>query len=177
MEYREIDFVHGWTIERAVKELHETANDSNKYCGKFNENKLTSDMSLDDAYMLCTGKTLEQFNKEQEESRQRLIQEEEEHKRKIPELSKYWIEEGHKVLSKDKWEMWDKRVPIRLGDLYKGMELGQCLDIIKTVKEKSIQDGIDVMNNLHSGISWGLMKSMIREFCDRGNEFLEQLGE
>lgn len=25
MEYREIDFVHGWTIERAVKELHERA--------------------------------------------------------------------------------------------------------------------------------------------------------
>lgn len=66
---------------------------------------------------------------------------------------------------------------IRLGDLYRGMELGQCLDIIKTVKEKSIQDGIDVMNNLHSGISWELMKSMIREFCDCGNEFLEQLGE
>lgn len=59
MKYREIDFVHGWTIERAVKELHERASDGNKYCGKFNENKLTSDMSLDDAYMLCTEKTLE----------------------------------------------------------------------------------------------------------------------
>lgn len=46
-------------------------------------------MSLDDAYMLCIGKTFDEFNKEQEESRQRLIREEEEHKRKIPELSKY----------------------------------------------------------------------------------------
>ena len=50
--------------------------------------------------------------------------------------------------------MWDKCVPIRLGDLYRGMELGQCLDIIRTVKEKSIQDGIDVMKNQeHSGMS------------------------
>lgn len=74
--------------------------------------------------------------------------------------------------------MWDKCVPIRLGDLYRGMELGQCLDIIRIVKEKSIQDGIDVMKNQgHSGMSWGLMKSMIREFCDCGNEFLVQLGE
>lgn len=178
MEYREIDFCCGWTIERAVKELHERAKDGNKYCGEFNENKLTSDMSLDDAYMLCIGKTFDEFNKEQEESRQRLICEEEEHKRKIPELSKYWIEEGHKVLSKDKWNMWDKCVPIRLNDLYRGMELGQCLDIIKTVKEKSIQDGIEIMKNQgHSGMSWGLIKSMIREFCDCGNEFLEQLGE
>lgn len=105
MEYREIDFCCGWTIERAVKELHERAKDGNKYCGEFNGNKLTSDMSLDDAYILCIGKTFDEFNKEQEESRQRLIREEEEHKRKIPELSKYWIEEGHKVLSKDKWDM------------------------------------------------------------------------
>lgn len=55
--------------------------------------------------MLCTEKTFEQFNKEQEESRQRL--------------SKY----------------------------YQG----------------------------HSGMSWEFINSMIREFCDCGNEFLEQL--
>jgi hypothetical protein len=80
--------------------------------------------------MLCIEKTFEQFNKEQEESRQRLIQEEKEYKRKIPELSKY----------------------------YQG----------------------------HSGMSWELINSMDREFCDCGmvgefcdcgNEFLEQLGE
>ena len=50
--------------------------------------------------------------------------------------------------------------------------------VIKTIKEKSIQDGIEIMKNQgHSGMSWGLMKSMVREFCDCGNEFLEQLGE
>ena len=178
MGYKEIYFAYCWNIERAVEELYERAKDGNKYCGDFNRNKLTSDMSLDDAYMLCTGKTFDEFNKEREESRRRLIQEDEEYKKKIPELSKYWIEEGHKVLSKDKWEMWDKCVSIRLRDLYMGMELGQCLDIIKTVKEKSIQDGIEIMKNQgHSGMSWGLMKSMIREFCDCGNEFLNQLGE
>lgn len=175
MEYKEINFLCGWTIERAVRELHERAKDGNKYCGDFNGNKLTSDMSIDDAYMLCIGQTFEQFTKKQEENRQRL----EEHKRKIPELSKYWIEEGHKVLSEDKWEMWDKCVPIRLGDfLYRGMELGQCLDIIRTVKEKSIQDGIEVMRNQgHSGMSWSLMKSMIKAFCDCGDEFLAQLDD
>lgn len=51
-------------------------------------------------------------------------------------------------------------------------------NLVSTVKEKSIQDGIEIMKNQgHSGMSWGLMKSMIREFCDCGNEFLEQLGE
>ena len=51
----------------------------------------------------------------------------------------------------------DRCVPIRLGDLYEGMELGQCLDIIKTVKDDSIAAGIEVMKNQgHSGMSWGL---------------------
>ena len=101
MEYREINFLCGWTIKQAINELHDRAKDGNNYCGEFNGNKLTSDMSLDDAYMLCIGKTFNDFNKEQEESRQRLIMEDEEYKKKIPELSKYWIEEGHKVLSED----------------------------------------------------------------------------
>ena len=56
------------------------------------------------------------------------------------------------------------------------MELGQCLDIIKTVKDNSIVAGIEVMKNQgHSGMSWGLMKSMIYTFCDCGNEFVEAL--
>lgn len=108
--------------------------------------------------------------------RQDLIRREEEHKKKIPELTKYWIKEGHKVLSQDKWSKWDRCVPIRLGDLYEGMELGQCLDIIKTVKDNSIVAGIEVMKNQgHSGMSWGLMKSMIYTFCDCGSEFVEAL--
>ena len=99
-------------------------------------------------------------------------------KNKIPELTKYWIKEWHKVLSQDKWDEWDRCVPIRLGDLYKGMELGQCLDIIKTVKDNSIVAGIKVMKNQgHSGMSWGLMKSMIKTFCDDGEEFIRELDE
>lgn len=88
------------------------------------------------------------------------------------------MKKGHKVLSKDKWQLWDECVPVRLNDLYEGMELGYCLDIIRTVKEKTISDGIEVMRNQgHSGLSWGLMKSMIKTFCDCGDEFLEQLGD
>lgn len=30
-------------------------------------------------------------------------------------------------------------------------------------------------NQGHSGMSWGLMKSMIYTFCDCGNEFVEAL--
>ncbi|OLA71440.1 MAG: hypothetical protein BHW52_03315 [Ruminococcus sp. 37_24] len=176
-KYIDVDFNCGMTIEEAVKYLHQLSYKTGKdYCGAFNGNTLSSDMTVDEAYIKCIGKTFKEFKDEQEKMRQDLIRREEEHKKKIPELTKYWIKEGHKILSQDKWDEWDRCVPIRLGDLYEGMELGQCLDIIKTVKDNSIVAGIEVMKNQgHSGMSWGLMKSMIYTFCDCGNEFVETL--
>lgn len=179
MEYIEIDFDCGLSIKDSVKLLHSKAEvTGKKYFGEFNGHKLTSDMTVDEAYIKCIGKTFKEFKNEQEKMRQDLIRREEERKKKIPELTKYWIKKGHKVLSQDKWDEWDRCVPIRLGNLYEGMELGQCLDIIKTVKDDSIAAGIEVMKNQgHSGMSWGLMKSMIYTFCDCGNEFVETLDD
>ena len=178
-KYIDVDFNCGMTIEEAVKYLRQLSyKTGNDYCGTFNGNILSSDMTVDEAYVECIGKTFKEFKDEQEKMRQDLIRREEEHKKKIPELTKYWIKEGHKVLSQDKWSEWDRCVPIRLGDLYEGIELGQCLDIIKTIKDNSIVAGIEVMKNQgHSGMSWGLMKSMIYTFCDDGEEFIRELDE
>lgn len=178
-KYIDVDFNCGMTIEEAVKYLRQLSYETSKdYCGTFNGNILSSDMTVDEAYVECIGKTFKEFKDEQEKMRQDLIRIEEDHKKKIPELTKYWIKEGHKVLSQDKWNEWDRCVPIRLGDLYEGMELGQCLDIIKTVKDNSIVAGIEVMKNQgHSGMSWVLMKSMIKTFCDDGEEFIRELDE
>ena len=176
-KYINVDFNCGMTIEEAVKYLRQLSYKTGKdHCGTFNGNILSSNMTVDEAYIKCTGKTFKEFKDEQEKMRQDLIRREEDHKKKIPELTKYWIKEGHKVLSQDKWNEWDRCVPIRLDDLYDGMELGQCLDIIKTIKDNSIGAGIEVMKNQgHSGMSLGLMKSMIYTFCDCGNEFVEAL--
>ena len=48
----------------------------------------------------------------------------------------HWIEEGRKVLSKDKWNKWDEVVPIRAKDLYNGFELDCTLEIQKYLKDK-----------------------------------------
>lgn len=131
-----------------------------------------------EAYTECLGMSYKDWIRHQENQRKELIEKEEKHKKEIPELTDYWIKEGHKVLSEDKWKLWDECVPIRLNDLYEGMELGCCLDIIKRIKEESIEAGIETMRNQgHSGMSWGLMKSMIKAFCDCGDEFLERLGD
>lgn len=94
MEYIKIDFVCGSSIKDSVKLLHSKAEATGKkYFGEFNGHKLTSDMTVDEAYIKCIGKTFKEFKDEQEKMRQDLIRREEEHKKKIPELTKYWIKE------------------------------------------------------------------------------------
>lgn len=60
-----------------------------------------------DTYMLAIGgKAYSQYKKERkerEERRKEYDRWEEEYKTKIPTLTKIWIDEGHKVLSEDKW--------------------------------------------------------------------------
>ena len=79
-------------------------------------------------------------------------------------------------------EYWDKCVPIRLNDLYQGMELGCTLSIIRVMKDKSIS--LDerlvkarrvVDSQGHSGMSASLMFSMLCKFCPDGEKLVEYL--
>ena len=89
------------------------------------------------------------------------------------ELTKEWIEKGNAILSEQYQEKWAKCVPIRLGDLYRGMELGATLDIVKELNagcELEVAKKI-IEGQGHSGMSFGLVCSMVKAFCERGNEF------
>jgi len=170
--YREIEFSPGKNITSAVKKLKSYGE---LVCGSFNGHMLYSDIDdVDSAYIKIIGIT-------KAESDARLLKEHLEyeerkrkHKESIPELTKEWIEKGNFILDDKYYEYWAKCVPIRLGDLYEGMELGCTLDIVKELNSgcelevaKGIIDGQD-----HSGMSFGLVCSMVKSFCDRGNEFV-----
>ena len=74
MKYIEIDFDYGLSIIDSVKLLHSKAEDTGKkYFGEFNGHKLTSDMTVDEAYVECIGKTFKEFQDEREKMRQDLI--------------------------------------------------------------------------------------------------------
>lgn len=88
---------------------------------------------------------------------------------------KHWIEEGHKIIDEKYWKDWDEIVPIRLNDLYHGMELGCCLEIVKVLNDgRDIFDALELMESQnHSGLSWALVRAMVKHFCDRGSVFAE----
>lgn len=177
--YKKIEFYTGCDIAMAVNKLLEYKDKGEYACGEFNGHMLYSDnVTVDSAYLEITGKTKADFDKEREEWRQDYERREQEHKAKIPELSVEWIDKGHKILDEKYWKEWDECVPIRLGDLYHGMELGNCLDIVEALNNncdldeaKKIIDGQD-----HSGMSYGLVRVMIKSFCDRGEEFYTYTG-
>lgn len=143
----------------------------------FNGVVLYSDtVTLDSAYKQITGRSKAEMDALIAEENEKYRREEREHREKIPALTDEWIEKGHKILDEKYWEKWDRCVPIRLDDLYHGMELGCCLEIVEALNNGcELSHALDLMEKQnHSGMSWGLVRSMIYSFCDRGQEFAER---
>ena len=112
-----------------------------------------------------------------QEFRDNYEREQKEHEAQIPSLTKKWREEGHKILKEKYWSAWDEVVPIRLGDLYRGMELKCCLDIVKALNEGCSMDEAKniIEKQNHSGLSFSLVRAMVVAFCDRGTKFADYL--
>ncbi|MFA5298523.1 MAG: hypothetical protein WC389_10005 [Lutibacter sp.] len=172
--YRKIEFGAGDSIERAMKDLARFKERGELVYGEFNGKKLYSDIDdLDSAFKKVTGSTKSEFDAEREKEHLAYEGSKRKHKEAIPELIKEWIEKGKAILAEKYHETWEKCVPIRLGDLYRGMELKATLDIVKELNagcELEVAKGI-IEEQGHSGMSFGLVCSMVKSFCDRGTEF------
>ncbi len=143
-------------------------------CGSFNGQMLYSDVDdIDTAYKKITGKTKAEFDEARQKEHEKYEAEKKKHEEAIPELTKEWIEKGNEILALKYHETWAECVPIRLGDLYRGFELKATLDIVKELNagcELEVAKGI-IEGQGHSGMSFGLVCSMVKSFCDRGAEF------
>lgn len=174
--YSQIKFFAGDTIEEAVNELVSYREKGKLVCGDFNGTTLYSDtVTMDSAYKEITGKTKSKFDDEMKQRQDNYRKIKEEHKEKIPELSKVLMEKGREILTEDKWELWDEIVPIRLAGLYQGMELGNCLDIVSILNNDGTLDEAKekIESQGHSEMSFELVCAMVKELSTRGNEFVE----
>ena len=169
--YREIEFGFGG-IESAVEELKSY---NELVCGSFNGQMLYSDIDdVDSAYVKITGKTKAECDEAARIRHEEYEEQQRKHKESIPDLTKEWIEKGNTILDEKYREDWAKCVPIRLSDLYQGMELKACLDIVIELNNGcSLDEAKSIIENQgHSGMSFSLVCSMVKSFCDRGNEFV-----
>ena len=173
--YRKIEFGAGDSIERAMQDLARFKERGELVYGEFNGQKLYSDIDdLDTAFKKVTGKTKAEFDEERKLENDKYKADQKKHKDAIPELVKEWIEKGNTILDEKYRETWAKCVPIRLDDLYQGMELKCCLDIVIELNNGCTLDEAKAIieSQGHSGMSFGLVCSMVKSFCDRGTEFV-----
>ena len=172
--YKKIEFRLGSDIESAVKELEIYKEKDELVFGNFNNCTLYSDIDdLESAYVKITGKTKDEFDADRKAENDKYKEDQSKHNEAIPELTKKWIEKGNTILDEKYRELWAKCVPIRLEDLYQGMELQMCLDIVSRLNNKCSLDEAKIIieEQGHSGMSFGLVCSMVKSFCDRGTEF------
>lgn len=172
-KYRKIEMWAGSTIDSAITEL---SKHEDLVCIEFNGKTLYSDIDdLDSAYKKITGKTKSEFDEAERQRQAEYELKKQEHEEAIPNLTVEWIEKGKAILDEKHHELWAKIVPVRLGDLYRGMELGACLDIVGQLNKGCELDKAKEMieEQGHSGMSFRLVCSMVKEFCDRGNEFVK----
>jgi len=173
--YRKIEFGAGDSIERAMNDLARFKERGELVYGEFNEQKLYSDIDdIDSAYQKITGKTKAEFDEARQKEHEEYEAEKKRHEQAIPELTKQWIEKGNLILDEKHHELWAKIVPVRLKDLYKGFELGACLDIVRELNAGCVFEKVKttIEGQGHSGMSFALVCSMVKSFCDRGAEFV-----
>ena len=175
---KEIEFLAGSNIDTAWKTLLRESADCGDTCfGMFNGKEIRSTDTLDEAYMKIMGETKEQYDKEMQDWRDEYERKEKEHKDSIPSLVPSYCNRARGVILEDQYDEWDKIVPIRLGDLYHGMELDATLSLCKIMRDESLDYDKrlrkaydEFMNQGHSGMSAGLVAAMLRKFCPDGED-------
>ena len=172
-EYRDITRITiGESIDSVVKRMKSAGE---LVSVEFNGVMLYSDIDdVDSAYKKVTGMTKAELDAETQREREQYLEEERRHKDSIPRLTKEWWVRGCSILDAKYHDSWRKCVPIRLNDLYRGMELGCCLDIVKELNNGCTLESAKkiIEGQGHSGMSFGLVCSMVESFCDRGKEFV-----
>lgn len=180
---KEIEFYAGITLEKAWKKLLKESADCGETCfGMFNGKQLLSTDTLDEAYKKVTGLTKTEFDEEDRKAREEIKRQEEEFIASIPSKTEEYKKAARGVIIEEQYDYWDEIVPIRLNDLYHGMELDATLEICKIMRDESVsleeriekaKEAFD--NQGHSGMSAGLVLSMIRAFCPHGEELVNRI--
>ena len=172
--YEEIQFALGSDIKDAVLKLITFAGQGRLAYGKFNGVKLYSDtVSLDSAFMEILGKNYFEFLEDEKATRQKIQEREEEFENNVDILAEEYFKAGEKILDDKYLSEWKRIVPIRLKHIYRGMELRDSLAIISKLNGGcSVQEAKLIIDNQdHSGMSYSLVRLLVKSFCDRGEDF------
>lgn len=148
--------------------------------GVFNGVEILHTDTPDEISVKVTGKTVAEREAAQKVQQDEYERKEDEHKAKLLTLIEEYRKRARGIIPEDKLELWDEIVPIRLDDLYHGMELDEWLKMVGALNESGLtkegrfQLAKDIFEDAgHSGMSGTLVLSGMRKFHPDGIEFVK----
>lgn len=157
---KKIEFYPGINLDKAYQELQDNA----PSYGEFNEKTLYSTDSLDEVFVKVTGKSKVEHDEYIRKIREEYERKEAEFKAKIPKLTEDYRKRARGIIPEEHLKYWDEIVPIRLNDLYHGMELDCWLTFIEILNDTSKEEleRFERCRSIfckqgHSGMSAGLV--------------------
>lgn len=121
-------------------------------------------LNLDDAY-------LEEWKRQEQE-----------YKANILNLLEKYLKDARGLVIEEELDNWDKCILPRLNDIYRGIELGYTLDIIRIMRDESVslderlvKAQQEFYSQGHSGGAISLMFAMLCKFCPDGDVLVEYL--
>lgn len=179
---KEIEIYPGVNIDYAYEQLKKYKQETGENCFcKFNDKELYSSETLDEMYLKVTRKTKTKFDKDLQDEHNEYLRREAEFKAKIPQLIKEYMAKARGIIPDKHLEYWDKIVPIRLNDLYKGLELDCWLKLISELntdkpKEERFKNCLQMfIDQGHSGMSASLVFSGLCRFHDLGPQLVDYI--
>ena len=179
---KKIEFYPGMSLDEAIKMLKKESLLNKCVCyGEFNGKTINSTDSIDDIYISVIGTSRAKHIEYLENEQKSAVQREKEHFEKIPNLTLEYIEKAKGVIPDNKLDLWNRIVPIRLKDLYHGMELDCWIELVSILnKDSAIEDKFNdalqaFINQGHSGMSAGLVFSGLKEFHPLGERLVEYI--
>lgn len=182
---KEIELYPGCNIDTAHKRLVELSKRySEPCCGNFNGMMISSSDSIDEAYVKVLGITKQQYDEYQRKQRMEYEDREKSHKERIPQLTEEYRKKARGIIPEEYLELWDKIVPIRLGDLYHGMELDCWLDLISVLNDEKLKESSRLTKcekifdkQGHSGMSASLVMSGLIQLHPLGKKLVDRIKE
>lgn len=175
---KKIEFSPGQHIDEAYQDLQINA----PCCGEFNEKVLYSTDTIDEVYTKVVGMTKREHKEYLRKQNEDYERKESEFKAKIPQLTEEYRKRARGIIPENHLEYWDKIVPIRLNDLYHGMELDCWLELIAelnddTKDESEKLESCRVMFSMqgHSGMSASLVFSGLKFFHPLGDKLVDYI--
>lgn len=175
---KKIEFYAGQDIDDAYHDLQINA----PCCGEFNGEVLYSTDTLDEIYTKVIGRTKREYEAHMRKQQEEYERKEVLFKARIPQLTEEYRKRARGVIPENHLEYWDKIVPIRLNDLYHGMELDCWLELITVLNDntKDESEKLKICRAMfseqgHSGMSAGLVFAGLKRFHPLGEDLVSYI--